>query len=175
MGPWCFTMTSRNIEVMQDIELYRYLLDLESPWTVERIKLDIIEQRVDVWAAHAEGLRWACPECGASVPLYKHAPERTWHHLDSCQFETFLHARPPRRDILKPGFSGRRIRGWSRWSRRRGCSGNICPRFWRTLSTWSQMRWANGSIPRFKRLRKWPTASGTARTSKSRSIFIASP
>ena len=81
---------------MQDIELYRYLLDLESPWTVERIKLDIIEQRVDVWAAHAEGLRWACPECGASVPLYEHAPERTWRHLDSCQFETFLHARPPR-------------------------------------------------------------------------------
>jgi hypothetical protein len=47
---------------MQDIELYRYLLGLESPWTVERVKLDIIGQRVDIWATPAEGLRWACPD-----------------------------------------------------------------------------------------------------------------
>lgn len=81
---------------MQDIELYRYLLGLESPWTVEKVKLDMINQRVDVWATHGDGLRWACPECGAAMPLYDHAPERTWRHLDSCQFKTFLHARPPR-------------------------------------------------------------------------------
>ena len=24
--------------------------------------------------------------------VYDHAEERTWRHLDSCQFETFLHA-----------------------------------------------------------------------------------
>ena len=62
---------------MQDIELYRYLLGLESPGTVERVKLDIIGQSVDIWATHAEELRWACPECGALMPLYDHAPERT--------------------------------------------------------------------------------------------------
>jgi len=81
---------------MQDTELYRYLLGIEPPWTVERVKLDLVNQRVDVWANHAEDLRWLCPECETLVPLYDHAPERSWRHLDSCQFMTFLHARPPR-------------------------------------------------------------------------------
>ncbi len=81
---------------MKDTELYRYLLGIEQPWTVERVTLDIENQRVDVWATHPEEIRWACPECGARGSLYDHAPERTWRHLDSCQFKTFLHARPPR-------------------------------------------------------------------------------
>jgi transposase len=81
---------------MQDTELYRYLLGIEEPWAVERVVLDVKNQRVDVWATHQEGIRWPCPECGAMTSLYDHAPERTWRHLDSCQFKTFLHARPPR-------------------------------------------------------------------------------
>ncbi|MEO5631918.1 MAG: ISL3 family transposase [Nitrospiraceae bacterium] len=31
-----------------------------------------------------------------TLPLYDHAEERTWRHLDSCQFQTHLHARIPR-------------------------------------------------------------------------------
>ena len=81
---------------MRDVELYRHLLGLELPWTVTRIELAIQEQRVDVWAGHAEGLRWPCPSCGAELPLYDHSEERAWRHLDSCQFKTFLHAQPPR-------------------------------------------------------------------------------
>jgi len=81
---------------MQDTELYRYLLGLKPPWKVERVKLDVINQRVDIWAYHTKGLRWACPECGKKMPLYDHGAERMWRHLDSCQFMTFLHARPPR-------------------------------------------------------------------------------
>jgi transposase len=81
---------------MQDKELYRYLLGLEKPWSVKTVKLNLKDQRVDVWAAHDEGVRWPCPECGAMMPLYDHAHERIWRHLDSCQFKTFLHARPPR-------------------------------------------------------------------------------
>jgi transposase len=88
---------------MQDKELYRYLLGLEPPWTVERVDLNVGDQRVDVWASHEEGLRWSCPECGAMLPLYDHTAERVWRHLDSCQFKTFLHARPPRVDCKKHG------------------------------------------------------------------------
>lgn len=88
---------------MHDTELYRYLLGLEKPWTVEQVKLDLKNQRVDVWATHEEGLRWSCPECGAMMPLYDHAPERAWRHLDSCQFKTFLHARPPRVNCTEHG------------------------------------------------------------------------
>ena len=37
---------------MHDTELYRYLLGIEQPWTVEEVKLDLAEQRVEVWAGH---------------------------------------------------------------------------------------------------------------------------
>ncbi len=81
---------------MRDTELYRHLLGLLAPWTVERVELNVPEQRVDVWAAHPTGQRWPCPECGGALPLYDHAEERVWRHLDSCQFLTYLHARAPR-------------------------------------------------------------------------------
>jgi transposase len=88
---------------MQDIELYRYLLEIEPPWTVERVTLDLMNGQVDVWVKHQEELRWPCPECGSVMPLYDHAPERMWRHLDSCQFKTFLHARPPRVECTEHG------------------------------------------------------------------------
>ncbi len=81
---------------MRDTDLYRYLLGITDPWFVDDVKLETEAQRVDVWASHREGMTWPCPDCGAVGPLHDHAPERVWRHLDSCQFQTFLHARPPR-------------------------------------------------------------------------------
>src|SRR6185312_4732290 len=80
---------------MDDTELYRHLLGLEKPWTVSEVRLSVKDRRVDVWAEHGEQ-RWGCPECGRELSLYDHAEERVWRHLDSCQFLTYLHARPPR-------------------------------------------------------------------------------
>jgi len=79
---------------MRDVELYRHLLGLEEPWTVWSVELNVQGQRLDVWAGHAEGVRWPCPECGVELGLYDHAEERVWRHLDSCQFLTYLHAQP---------------------------------------------------------------------------------
>lgn len=81
---------------MHDTALYQYLLGLQSPWTVSRVNLDVNGQRVDVWAEHPEDATWVCPHCAQTLPLYDHAEERTWRHLDSCQFQTHLHARIPR-------------------------------------------------------------------------------
>jgi transposase len=81
---------------MRDTELYRQLLGIEPPWSVDRIDLNVKERRVDVWSEHRAGTKWPCPECGEKLPVYDHAPERAWRHLDSCHFKTFLHARPPR-------------------------------------------------------------------------------
>lgn len=81
---------------MEDTSLYQYLLGLKSPWNVSRVELSIQEQRVDVWADHGEDAVWVCPECSKESPLYDHAEERAWRHLDSCQFQTYLHARIPR-------------------------------------------------------------------------------
>lgn len=81
---------------MRDTELYRRLLGLEAPWKVARVELDVKERRVDVYAEHAKRKTWPCPECDAPCGLHDHDEERTWRHLDSCQFETHLHARLPR-------------------------------------------------------------------------------
>ena len=54
---------------MRDIELYRHLLGLESPWTVRSAELNVKEQRVDVWAGHRRGSPWTWPECGTELGL----------------------------------------------------------------------------------------------------------
>ena len=81
---------------MQDTALYQCLLGLKSPWVVSRVELNVTRQCVDVWAEHSEDAAWVCPCCTKTLPLYDHAEERTWRHLDSCQFQTHLHARIPR-------------------------------------------------------------------------------
>lgn len=88
---------------MRDVELYRHLLGLESPWEVARVELSLEQGRVDVWADHPRKARWTCPECGQELSAYDHAEERSWRHLDSCQFLTYLHARPPRVECPEHG------------------------------------------------------------------------
>src|SRR5262245_9467255 len=93
---------------MPDTELYRLLRWLHTSWSVALFGLMAKEQRVEVWAGHADGVRWTCPECAGDLPLYDHAEERTWRHLDSCQFQTYLHARPPR--VECPSHGVRQVR-----------------------------------------------------------------
>jgi transposase len=81
---------------MDSVELYRQLLGLTAPWTVERVELDMAKQHVEVHVGHPAGQHFACPECGRELGVYDHLAERVWRHLDSCQFRTYLHARAPR-------------------------------------------------------------------------------
>jgi transposase len=81
---------------MESKELYRHLLGINEPWTVERVELDMTRGQVDVYVGHGKGVRFACPECGREHAVYDHSAERVWRHLDSCQFMTYLHASPPR-------------------------------------------------------------------------------
>jgi transposase len=52
---------------MRDIDLYRQVLGLEKPWTVERVDLDVAGQRVDIWVEHESGTVWSCPQCGREL------------------------------------------------------------------------------------------------------------
>jgi transposase len=93
----------RDDGAMRDTELYRHLLGLVAPWEVSRVELSVDGGRVDVWAEHPKRTRFACPECGIELPVYDHAEERSWRHLDSCAFLTYLHARPPRVECFTHG------------------------------------------------------------------------
>jgi hypothetical protein len=128
---------------MQDTELYRYVLGIEDPWRVDRISLNVKEERVDVWAVHGEGLRFSCPECGISLPIYDHAPERVWRHLDTCQFKTFLHARIPRVECPTHGVKQVRV-NWAeekRWGEaKKGRSAALLRRW-----AWMKSLWGKGT------------------------------
>lgn len=80
---------------MDDRALYATILGLEKPWEVERVDVRDRDQVVDVWGRAVDGTRFRCPECGEPRAIYDHV-ERSWRHLDTCQFHTELHARVPR-------------------------------------------------------------------------------
>jgi transposase len=88
---------------MQDRELYRQILGIEAPWLVERVELKLAEGEVHVYLEHGELESWRCPECAASCQLHDHQGERQWRHLDTCQYQTILHARPPRTECSEHG------------------------------------------------------------------------
>ena len=80
---------------MEDRDLYHAILGLLPPWGVDRVKLDREAGVIHVWIREDEGAVFPCPECAKPCPLYDHT-DREWRHLDTCQFETRLHARLPR-------------------------------------------------------------------------------
>jgi transposase len=96
-------LSPKRIGAMENKEVYRHLLGLEEPLFVEQVKLDVNEQRVDVLANDSENVRWPCAKCKEMLSVYDHSPERVWRHLDSCQFMTYLRARPPRVQCSKHG------------------------------------------------------------------------
>ena len=81
---------------VQDHELYRRILGIESPWFVTSVELSLEAGEVHIYLGHDELITWRCPECGAACKLYDHQAERRWRHLDTCQYQTILHAEPPR-------------------------------------------------------------------------------
>lgn len=87
---------------MQDRELYRQILGIQSPWFVERVELELEKGEIHVHLDHQD-TDWACGECGQCCGLYDHQPERQWRHLDTCQYRTILHASPPRSDCAEHG------------------------------------------------------------------------
>jgi len=80
---------------VQDTKLFETILGITAPWHIARVELKPDEKRVDLWLEH-EATRWPCPECQVELAGFDHAEARTWRHLDTCQFQTHLHAEIPR-------------------------------------------------------------------------------
>lgn len=80
---------------MNEREFYRVILGLGEPWEVQEVKVDAGGLKVEVRVGYREGTLWACPESRERLPVHDHV-ERSWRHLDTCQFETVLVCRVPR-------------------------------------------------------------------------------
>lgn len=65
------------------------------------LKLD--KGQVHVYLEDDQLESWPCLECGKGCGLYDHQAEREWRHLDTCQYQTILHARPPRSECSEHG------------------------------------------------------------------------
>lgn len=74
---------------------YSLLLGLDADWEVSEVSLSLEGKCVEILVTHAVG-QVKCPQCGVGCSIADHAPERTWRHLDTMQFETRLRARVPR-------------------------------------------------------------------------------
>ena len=81
---------------MDDTELYTTLLGIAPPWRVTRVTVNMAAERVDVWLEEAPGTPFRCAVCGQPAPVYDHTAEQVWRHLDTCQCQTYVHARLPR-------------------------------------------------------------------------------
>jgi transposase len=80
---------------MRDRDLYARILNLQAPWTVADVELDLKgeEVRVRLEASASADLR--CPQCDRVAGRYD-SRERRWRHLDTCQLKTVLVADVPR-------------------------------------------------------------------------------
>ena len=79
---------------MQDRELYRQILGIEEPWRIHDVELRTEEHAVHVHLINRQK-QLACPKCGTHCPRYD-SRLRRWRHLDTCQFQTIVHAQVPR-------------------------------------------------------------------------------
>ncbi len=74
---------------------YGQILGIESPWDIASVDLKMQEQRVDIVIEYTDE-QGACPECGTACPKHDNRKKRTWRHLDTMQFTTYLQCEVPR-------------------------------------------------------------------------------
>ena len=74
---------------------YAQLLGLKTPWKVTDVDLSIDKLRVDIHVSY-EGDHGCCPQCDAVCNVYDQSAQRSWRHLDTMQFGTYLHSKSPR-------------------------------------------------------------------------------
>ena len=85
---------------MEIEEHYSQLLGTQEPWEISKIDLNLSEHRVDIEIEYTD-VTGTCPECGASCPKHDDRKQRSWRHLDTMQFATYLHCSVPRACLLR--------------------------------------------------------------------------
>jgi len=81
---------------MDQARFYKEILGLTFPFEIDKIELEEVRQEVHVYLSYPSSELLECPECKSKCKTYDVRAERTWRHLDSCEYKTFLHCKMPR-------------------------------------------------------------------------------
>jgi len=76
-------------------ELYSIVLDITPPWRIAQVRLLRAKGEVHIEVDYAEDGVHPCPVCGKACRR-RDTRQRSWRHLDTCQFKTFVKAFIPR-------------------------------------------------------------------------------
>jgi transposase len=79
---------------MEDKEFFDRALELQAPWVVRGVKLDLESKKVELEIGVEKGWRWK-DSSGQAAQVHGWE-ERQWRHLNTMQFETTIRARVPR-------------------------------------------------------------------------------
>ncbi len=88
---------------MHDKDLYKTILGIEAPWSIADVTMDAEGETITVRVELKPGATRPCPACGRSGCGIKDRRERTWRHLDTCQFKTLISAPLPRTECPECG------------------------------------------------------------------------
>lgn len=80
---------------MHDKELYQKILGIGVPWQVKEVSLKLEEGQILVEISNESVTELRCPNCDVLSPKYDEV-ERSWRHLDTCQYETIIKGKVPR-------------------------------------------------------------------------------
>ena len=75
---------------------YTELLGIQNPWQVREVVMDKSSKKIEIHLSHDKESKFTCKNCGTSCSIYDHQSSRTWRHLDTCHYETYVVANLPR-------------------------------------------------------------------------------
>jgi transposase len=83
-----------KILLMDSTSFYSQILGITAPWKIVNVELDMGAKRVVIRVEVDRKTKWGHSETNLAASLHKWT-ERTWRHLDTCQFETLITANVP--------------------------------------------------------------------------------
>ena len=85
---------------MHDKDLYKKFLCIDTPWFISQVTMDDAALTIQVLVEFRG--EPCCPRCRKACAGYD-SRRRSWRHLDSCQYKTFLVADIPRVQCAEHG------------------------------------------------------------------------
>lgn len=80
---------------MSPEELYKIILDIDKNWSISSIEIDNEKEEVYVNISYNKS-KAIDPITGEKCSIYDHREERSWRHLDTMQYKTYIKCNIPR-------------------------------------------------------------------------------